>query len=242
MNKTASLCKEQRERFVLLKVLPSLEQSWGKCCSSNEEVYKNLAKISCSFNSGIVVKHALELFLHLICKENVDSSKVNLLVVEAIMRSSIFSADGVLRTHEHSEQNLKLFAYNHILSLILIKQQVQEVELPIVALERDLKKVQEELRRLYDHIKSKKKDRLRYSMELILKAIPYFLQPQGKSIIATKVKGFIEECQEFCGNSTMKTSDLEILRRLKKNKIGEWNYLHYILIFLHGKVRVSYSV
>lgn len=234
MDKTAGVCKEQGEKFILLKVLPHLEESWGKCSSSNEEVYKILAKISCSVNSGTVVRHALQLLSHLICRDNFASGSGNLLVLEEITRSSIFSCYGMFRKDEHSEQNLKLVVYSHILSLLLM-QQVQHVGLPIGDLEEELKKVDKELRRRCGDIKNKAKDRFRYSMEFIQGTISYLLKLREKSITTSKLKGFIQECQEFCQNSNMESEHLKIFRAKKR----KWIYLHCILIHLHGKVRTS---
>ena len=240
MDKTADVCKEQREQFILLVILPHLEKSCGKCSSSNKEVYKNLAKISSSVNSGIVVRHALQLLFHLICKDNFGSGNDNLLVVEGILRRSIFSPEGVFREDEHNEQSLKLFVYSRILSL-LIMQQIREVELPIVAWEQHLEKVLGELKRRCDQIKSKKKDRFRYSMEFIIETISYLLKPNERPIrVGSRIKNFIEECEEFCGNPEVESNDLKILRTPKNNKHREWIDLHCILIHLHGKVSSRY--
>ena len=235
MDKTADVCKEQREQFILLVILPHLEQHWGKCSASNAEIYKNLAKISCSVNSGIVVRHSLKLFIHLICKDNFGNDSENLLAVEAITRSSIFSSEGLFKKDEHSEQALKLSVYSHILSLLLM-QQAQDIQLPIVSLEQHMEKVQEELKRRCNQIKSKKKDRFRYSMEFILETISYLLKPQGKS--KAKLKGYLEECHKFCENPKMIGNDLKMLRTLKKIKKGESMDLHCVLTHLHGKVRI----
>ena len=231
MDKTAGVCKEQRENFILLVVLPHLEESWGKCSSSNEEVYKILAKISCSINSGKVVRHALQQLFHLICKDNFGSGNGNLLVVEATIRSSIFSSEGMFKKDEHSEKNLKLFVYSRILSLLLM-QQVLEKELPIAALEQDLKMVQEELKRL----KNRKRDAFRYSMECIQITISHLLKPRDKLRL-------LGECQMFCANPTVESKDLKFLRKLAEknksfqmNKRVEWIDLHCILVYLHGKV------
>ena len=228
MNKSADVCKERREQFVLLKIIPHLERSWGKCCSSNEEVFKILAKVSRSLNSGKVVKHALQLLYHLICKGNFVSSNDNLLVVEAVIRSSMFTKD------EHSQGYLKFVVYSRILSLLLM-QQVRHENLPMVSLENDLKSVQEDLRR---HIKNKlKKDNFRYSMEFILNTIDRLLKPHDKSIAPTKLKDLIEECHEFCGKAEVQSKELKIIRTLEAKKSVQWINLHCILIYLHGKVR-----
>ena len=230
MNKTAGLRKGQREQFILHMVLPHLEKSWGKCSSKNEEVYKILVQIGCSANSGVIVRHALLLFLHLICQDDFDSANISLLVVEEITRSSIFTPDGVLRKSQHLETSLKPFVYSRILSWLLI-QRVRDLGVSFVALEQDLKKVQHGLEKSRNHILGRKKDQYRYSMEFISQAISQFT-----SIAGTNLKRLIEECQNFCENSTGESGKLEILSEVKKKNSGKWVDLHCILIHLHGKV------
>lgn len=238
MDVSAGLCKEQREQFILLQLLPHLEESFGKCTSSNEEVFKVLARISCSTNSGKVVKHALQQLFHLICKDFGTTSNHNLLVVEAIIRSSIFSTNGIFKTDEHAEQEIKLFAYSRILSLLLI-QQIRREDLPTSALKEHLRKAQEELRKL----KNSKKDVSRYSMEFVQAAIPILLKPQNKS---SKLRIFLNECHTFCETPNLEISELKILRSLAENnkslpiiRRNEWIDLHCILIHLHGKVGIN---
>ncbi|KAL9950623.1 hypothetical protein ACROYT_G043148 [Oculina patagonica] len=227
MDINAGALKEEKEDFILLEILPHLEESWGKCFSSNEEVYEILAKISCSKKSGKVVRQALQLLLHLICKDNFDSCNENLLVIEAVTRSSFFSSEGLFKKDRHLERELKLNAYSRILSSLVV-QQVQKGELPIESLEEDLKRLQDELKRFGNHLKNKKKDGFRYSIEFIQKAILYLLNPPQK------LKVFLDECQDFCLNKEISSSDLKVLRELKRN--GKWIDLHCILIYLHGKV------
>ena len=231
MNKSADVSKERREQFILLKILPHLERKWGKCSSSNEEVYKILAKVSRSINSGKVVKHALQLLFHLICKANFRSGNDNLLVVEDVIRSSMFTKD------EHSEGYLKYIVYSRILSLLLMRQ-VRHETLPIVALENDLKSVQKELRR---YIQNKvKKDHFRYSVEFILDTINRLLTLHDKSIVPSEMKDLIEESEEFCGNSKMQSKDLKIIQKLETKKKIQRIDLHCTLIHLHGKVHHSF--
>ena len=238
MDKSSNLCKEQREQFILLKVLPDLEESWGRCSSKNKEVYKILTKLSCSLNSDTVVKHSLQLLLHLICRENFGSDIESLMVLEDIMRSSIFPSEGMFKKHEHSERKLKLFCYSRVLSLLLMQQILQD-ELPILDLEEDLKRVQKELRSRCDQVKNKRKDVLRYSMEATLETNSHLQKPNDNSPMAARLKSAIEECQAFCGNSRKESKDLDILRSLKqRKKNGEWIDLHCILIHLHGKVKM----
>ena len=232
MDKCGGSCKEQREQFILLKILPHLEEMWGKCSSSNEEVYKNLAKISCSVNSGKVVKHALHLLLRLVCKDNLGSGNGKLQVAEGVLRSSIVSPEGRLRKDEHSEGQLKLFVYSRILTSLFI--QLQQEQLSLLALERqELKEVNKILTVCSEQIQHKKKDVFRYAMEYIIKIIPYLLQPHEKS----KVKGLITECQEFCGHHHIKSEG--ILQTVKKMPKREWVDLHCILIYLQGKVSIT---
>ena len=230
MNKSVGERREQREEFVLRKILPHLERRWGKCSSSNAEVCKILAKVSCSINSGKVVKHALQMLFYLIFKANFGSGNDKLLNVEAVMRSSM------LTKAEHSEGNLKFVVYSRILSLLLIQHVCQE-KLPIVTLENDLKSVQELLRPLIKG--SVKKDQFRYSVEFILKTIDRLLKQHDKSIWPTKLKDLLEECHEFCANSRMQSKDLKINHALETKKNVEWIDRHCILIDLHGKVSFS---
>ena len=242
MDKSSNLCKEQSEQFILLKVLPDLEESWGRGSSKNKEVYKILTKLSCSLNSNTVVKHSLQLLLHLIYRENVGSDIGSLQVLEDIMRSSIFPCEGMFRKHEHSERKLKLFCYSRVLSLLLMQQILQD-ELPILDLEEDLKRVYKELRSHYDQIQYKRKDLLRYSMESILETNYRLRKPIGKSQVAVRLRSFIVECQEFCGNPRRESKDLDILRSLRqRKKNGKWIDLHCILIHLHGKVKMFSSI
>ena len=235
MNKTADLCKGQREHFILHTVLPHLEKSWGKCSSKNEEVFKILVQIGCSANSGVVIRHALLLFLHLICQEDFDSGNISLLVVEEITRSSIFMPDGVLKKSQHSETSLQAFVYSRILSWLLI-QRARDVDLSFVAVEQDLKKIQHELEKSCNLVSGRKKDLYRYSMEFISKAISQF-----RSMPDTNLKTLIEECHKFCENSTLESGKLGILSKVKKNNCGEWVDLHCVLIHLHGKVGRSFT-
>lgn len=241
MDRCANLCKDQREQFILHKILPHLEESWGKCSSNNEDVYKMLTKLSCVINSGTVVKHSLQLLLHLICQDNFGSESGNLLVLEKIVRTSIFSSEGMFRKDEHSERKLKLFSYSRILSLLLI-QQVRQDELQMIDMIEDLSKVQMEIKRRCDQLENKKKDVLRYSMELILRATSYLLKPKENWQLATRIRSSIAECQEFCENSDKESKDLQILRAIKvKKRNGEWLDLHCLLIHLHEKVNIRIS-
>ena len=230
MDINAGSLKEEKEDFILHEILPHLEESWGRCFSSNEEIYEILAQISCSGKSGKVVKQALQLLLHLIYKDNFDSCKENLLVVEAVTRSSILSPQGLFKKDQHSEQELKLYVYSRIISSLVV-QQVRKGELPIVTLEQDLKRLQSELKRFGNLLNNKKKDGFRYSIEFVLKAIPYLLKPPDN------LKVFLDECQEFCLNRNVNSSELKVLRELKKN--GKWIDLHFILIQLHGKASLN---
>jgi len=131
MEKSAGLWKKQTEEFILLKVLPSLEKPWGNYPCSKDDVYKILAKISCSINRGTVVRHALQLLFCLICKDDFGVGNNNLLVVEGVIRSSITLSEGMFAKDELSEGSLKLFLYSRILSLLLI-QKARQDKLPFV--------------------------------------------------------------------------------------------------------------
>ena len=227
MDNNACSLQEEKEDFILHEILPYLEESWGRCFSSNEKIYEILARISCSRKSAKVVRQALELLLYLICKDNFDSCHENVLDVEVVLRSSILSPEGLFKTDRHSERALKLYAYSRILSSLVI-QQVRKGELPIETHEQDLKKLQKELQRFGDQLKNKKKDGFRYAVEFILEAILCLLKPQDK------LKELLDECQEFCSDLKITSGDLKVLQGLKKN--GKWIGLHCILIYLHGKV------
>ena len=227
MDNNACSLQEEKEDFILHEILPHLEESWGRCFSSNEKIYEILARISCSRKSAKVVRQALQLLLYLICKDNFDSCHENVLVVEVVLRSSILSPEGLFKTDRHSERELKLYAYSRILSMLVV-QQVRKGELRIETLEHDLKNLQKELKQFGDQLKNKKKDGFRYSIEFIQEAIPCLLSPQDK------LKVLLDECQEFCSDLKITSGDLRVFQRLRKN--GKWISLHCILMYLHGKV------
>ena len=227
MDNDACSLQEEKEDFILHKILTHLEESWGKCFSSNGKIYEILAKISCSRKSAIVVRQALQLLLHLICKDNVKSCYENLLVVETVMRLSILTPEGLFKTDRHTIQELKLYVYSRILSWLVI-QQVPKGQLQIETLEQDLKRLQKELERFGNQLKNKKIDSFRYSIEFILKAIPCLLTPQNM------LKVLLDECQEFCSNREIPSVELNVLQGPILN--GRWIELHCILIYLHGKV------
>lgn len=241
MDKTTGIVKKQREFFILSAVLPDLEKSWGECLTSNdrEEVCKILAKLTCSLNSGKVVRRALQQLFHLICKENFGSSNENLMVVEETIRSSILSSERLFSKDEHSEQNLKLFVYSRILWLALMQQVLQDKML-VVDRKEDLKTMQEKLKRL----RTKRKDVFRYSLELIQTTISHLLRLHNKSTATKKLIDSLNECQEFCRKKEIKSEDLNVLRKLNQEKSksfqptkrNEWFNLHCILIHLHGMV------
>ena len=168
MDDNAGPFKDAKEDFLLHSILPFLEETWGKCPSSNEEVYENLAKISCSAKCGKAVSQALNLLLHLICKDNFDNCCNNLLVVEAIVRSSILSSEGLFRRGRvdsgREMKELKLCVYSRIISLLVTHQALQGDSF-ISCLEQDLKKVKDELKTFSLQLCIRKKDGLRYSTE-----------------------------------------------------------------------------
>ena len=238
MDKAADLCRERREKFILQEVLPHVEESWGKCSESNKGTYELLAKLSHSKSSGQVVRHSLRLLLHLICRDNFEKGHGSLLDLEAIMRSSIFSPQGVFRRDKQSERTLKLFVYSRIL-LLLLRPEVRQGELLVGDVENDLKKILKELQRHQKQVKSKKKDTLRYSIELILALFSnsFLIESRGISPKAERMEKFLEECLEFCKNPNIESKDLNILKTLRgKKKTLEWDELHFILYHLHEKV------
>ncbi|XP_068675220.1 uncharacterized protein [Montipora foliosa] len=238
MDTAGSLCKERREQFILREILPHLEESWGKCSDSNKGVYKQLAKLSHSVSGGQVVKHSLQLLLHLICKDNFERGHGSLLELEGIMRSSIFSDKGIFRRHGQCERTLKLLVYSRILSLLL-KPDVLQDELLVTELENDLKRIVEELQRHQKQLKYKKKDTLRYSMEFTIMLLSHscLLKPSDSLPTGGRMESFLEECQEFCVNPRKESKDLTLLETLRKKKKNlSWAELHSILYHLHGKV------
>ena len=189
-------------------------------------------------SSGQVVQHSLRLLLHLICRDNFEKGHATLLKLEEIMRLSIFTPQGVFRRDKQSERTLELLVYSRIL-LLLLRSVVLQEELLVVDLENDWKKVVEELRRHQKQVKSRKKDTLRYSMELIHAVLltSFLIESRETSPKAERMKKFLEECQEFCGNPNKESKGLTILQTLReKKKVLEWDELHFILYHLHGKV------
>ncbi|XP_068725930.1 uncharacterized protein [Montipora capricornis] len=238
MDTAGDLCKERREQFILLEILPHLEESWGRCYDLNKRVYKQLAKLSGSVSGGQVVKHSLQLLLHLICKDNFERGHESLLELEGIMRSSIFSDEGVFRKDGQCERTLKLLVYSRILSLLL-KPDVLQDQLLVADLENDLKRIVEELQRHQKQVKCKKKDTLRYSIEFTIMLFSHscLLKPSESLPTDGKMETFLEECQEFCVNARKESKDLTLLERLRKRKKNlSWAELHSILYHLHGKV------
>ncbi|XP_068726267.1 uncharacterized protein [Montipora capricornis] len=239
MDTADDLWKERLEQLILLEILPHLEESWCKCSESNKVVYKQLAKLSHSVSSGRVVRHSLQLLLHLICKDNFERGHESLLQLEGIMRSSIFSDEGVFRKDGKCERTLKLLVYSRILSLLL-KPEVLHNELLVTDQENHLKSIVEELERHRKQVKYKTKDMHRYSIEFTIKLLSRFcLLKPTESCLPTGggIESFLEECQEFCGNPQMESKDLTLPQRLrKKKKKISWAELHSILHHLQGKV------
>ena len=238
MDTAVDLDRGRREQFILLEVLPHLEESWGKCSQSNKGIYKQLAMLSHCVSSGQVVRHSLRLLLHLICRDNFEISHGSLLDLEEIMRLSIFTPQGVFRRDKPPERTLELFAYSRIL-LLLLRSVVLQGELLVVDLATDWKKVVEELKRHQRIVKKRKKDTLRYSMELIcaLLSNSFLIESREISPKAKRMEKFLKEWQEFCGYPDKESKDLRILKTLReKKKTLEWDELHFILYHLHGKV------
>ncbi|XP_067027393.1 uncharacterized protein [Acropora muricata] len=238
MDTAVNLCREHREQFILLEVLPHLEESWGKCSESNEGIYKQLAKLSHCVSSGQVVRHSLQLLLHLICRDNFEKGLGSLLDLEKIIRLSIFTPQGVFRRDKQSEGTLELFVYSRIL-LLLLRSVVLQGEIMAVDLENDWEKIVEELRRHQKQLENRKKDTLRYSVELICALLSNFFLIERREISpkAKRMKNFLEESQEFCGNRYRESEGLKFLLTLEeKSQTLEWDELHLILYHLLGKV------
>ncbi|XP_068725933.1 uncharacterized protein [Montipora capricornis] len=238
MDTACGLYKERLEQFILLEILSYLEESWGRCSELNKRVYKDLAKLSHSVSGGQVVRHSLQLLLHLICKDNFERGHGSLLELEGIMRSSIFSDKGVFRRDGQCERTLKLHVYSRILSLLL-KPEVLQDELLVTEQENDLKRTVEELQRHQKQLKYKKKDILRYSIEFTIMLFSHssLLNPSKSLPTGGRMVSFLEECQEFCVNPRKESKDLTLLETLRKKKKNlPWDELHSILYHLHGKV------
>ena len=237
MDTASNPCRERREQFILLEVLPRLEESWGKCSESNEGIYKQLAKLSHCVSSGQVVGHSLQLLLYLICRDNFEKGHGSLLDLEKIIRLSIFTPQGVFRKDKQSERTLKLLVYSGIL-LLLLRSVVLQGAVLAVDLENDWEKVVEELRRYQKQIRNRR-DNLHYSVELICALLSNFFLMENREISpkAKRMKNFLEESQEFCGNPYKESEDLKILGTLReKNKTLEWDELQLILYHLLEKV------
>ena len=234
----ANLCRERLEKLILLEVLPHLEESWGKCPESNEGIYKQLAMLSRCEGSGQVVRHSLRLLLHLIYRDNFEKGHGSLLGLEAIMRWSTFSPQIVFGRENQSERTLKLLVYSRIL-LLLLRYVVLQGELLAVDLQNEWEEVVEKLRRRLEQVKNRKTSTLRYLVELICALLSNSFPIKSRKISpkAERMKKFLEECQEFCGNPNKESKDLEILQTLReKKKTLKWDELHFLLYHLHGKV------
>ena len=163
------------------------------------------------------------------------------MAVELKLRKSIFSDEGMFWKDEHHEENLKLKVYGRILSIHWLQQVLQETS-PRLKEEEGLQRVQETLRECCEKVENKKKDVLRYSMEFILKTVSYLLEPHAKSK-AVKFSSYLQECQEFCKKVELESKVLKVIAELQRtknvltmNKGIKWIDLHYLLIYLHGKV------
>ncbi|XP_078353413.1 uncharacterized protein LOC144638109 isoform X2 [Oculina patagonica] len=233
--------KEEKKQFILVQILPYLELSWSKAASTKMDAYRILAKISNSRSGSEVVKHSLQQLQYLLFRDGQNSCEENLLKVEKIIRSSIISPDAVFKEEADPVKEIRLSVYKRILSLIIIHQ--IQAGFSTVDLTNDLKKLQEEMKRYCDHIKYKRKNYFRYSMEFIQKAISYLLKPCNKAT-ATNLGVCLDECHNFFQTQDSEAMNPIFLRKLKKKnrvavkkmKTGEWFDLHCILCYLHGKV------
>ena len=234
--------KEELEQFILLKILPYLEVSWGKSPTKKMDAYRILAKISSSRNGGEVVKHALLQLQYLLFRDNLESCKENnLLKVEKIVRSTINAPDAVFKEESDSVREIRLSVYQRILCLIIVHQ--IQAGFSTVDFNNDLKKLREELKVCCNQINYRRKNYLRYSMEFIEEAINYLLKSNNK-VAASNLGGCLDQCQGILEKQDTDVMDLTFLRKLKKSrafakkmKSGEWFDMHCIMCYLHGKVR-----
>lgn len=238
MDTCAGSMKEEKEQFILLGILPYLEQyMWGKSAANNIDTYKVLAQASCSRSSSNVAKHSLQQLQHLLCRDNLDNCKQNLLSVEKIIRLSILSPDGAFREEADPIRLLRLSVYGRILSELIIHQ--IQAGFFSIDLKNNLKML-EELKAYFNLISLKKKDILRYSMEFIQEAISYLLPRSPNKPLTTHLGRYLEECKALCANKQIAEKEFLnsfLSQKLKTSRV-KWLDLHCILYYLHGKVGV----
>ncbi|KAL9950624.1 hypothetical protein ACROYT_G043149 [Oculina patagonica] len=233
MDTCAGSLKEEKEKFILLGILPYLEQfMWGKSSANNIETYKVLAQASCIRSSSDVAKHSLQQLEHLLCRDNLDNSKQNLLSVEKIIRLSIVSPDGSFKEEADSIRLLRLSVYSRILSELIIHQ-IQS-GFSMIDLKNNLKKLKE-LKAYFNLISLKKKDILRYSIDFIQEAISYLLPKSSSKTLTTHLGLYLEECKALCANKQIAEKEFSLFQKLRASKV-KWLDLHCILYYLHGKV------
>ena len=237
MDTCAGSLREEKELFILHGILPYLEQEiWGKSGANNVDVYRILAHVSSIRSCGDVVKHSLQQLQHLLCRDSIQSAKKNLLSVEKILRLTIVSPDGAFKEEADSIQLLRLTVYGCILSELIIHQ--NHTGFSKIDSENNLKQLRE-IKNYFSKMTLKKRDVLRYSVELIQEAITYLTQPSKKTV-GSDLGNYLEECKRYCANSDTPNEELLLLKKLKKSRV-KWCKLHCILYYLHGKVGVLYS-
>lgn len=229
--------REKREQFILLGIMPYLENvMWGKSSDNNVDTYNVLAHASCSRTSRDVVKHSLYQLQHLLYRDNLDSSKKSMLSVEKIMRSSIISEDGVFREEADAPRLLRLAVYGRFLSELIIHH--VQAEFSSKDLKNDVRKFKR-LKGFFNHTGLKSQFEtftLTYLIEFIQEAISYLLaSPRKKK--RKRLRSYLEECKRLCANNQIEPNGLSFFQSLMGSNV-KWFELHFILHYLHGKVRV----
>lgn len=240
MDTCAGSQREKREQFLLLGILPYLENvMWGKSSANNVDTYNILALASCSRSSLDVVKHSLYQLQHLLYRDNLDSCKQNSLKAERILRSSIVSEDGVFREEANTPRLLRLAVYGRFLSELIIHQiRAKDTKKD---LKNDVRKFKK-LKGLFNHTGMKSQfDTFTstYLIDFIQIAISYLLKSPGEKQ-RKRLGSYLEECKTLCANKQiekLKATGLLFFQKLMRSNV-KWFDLHCVLHYLHGKVRV----
>ena len=241
MDTCAGSQREKREQFMLLGILPYLENvMWGKSSANNIDTYNILALVSCSRSSRDVVKHSLYQLQHLLYRDNLDSCKQNLQSAESIMRSSIVSEDGLFREEADTPRLLRLAVYGRFLTELLIHQ--IQAEFSRKDLKYDVRKFKK-LKGLFSHRSLTGSQfetfTFTYLIDFIQIAVSYLMKSPGEKQ-RKLLEGYLEECKTLCGNKQLENIEatgLSFFQKLVGSNV-KWFDLHCILHYLHGKVRV----
>ena len=229
--------REKREQFILLGILPYLENvMWGKSSANNIDTYNILALASCSRSSRDIVKHSLYQLQHLLYRDDLESCKQNPLSLERILRSSIVSEDGMFREETDALRLLRLAVYGRFLTELIIHQ--IPADFSRKDLRNDVRKFKK-LKGLFDHrslTESHETFALMYLIDFIQIAVSYLLK-SPRETQRKLLKDYLEECKTLCANKQLEATGLSFFRKLMRSNV-KWFDLHCILHYLHGKVRV----